>query len=178
MIACRLDRRLQGRIDPSDVLQEVFLIAARDMDVYLRQSPIPFYLWLRGIASNKLLEMHRYHLGTPLRDARREVSLTGGLWAEASSLDLADQLLGELTPPSEAAVRSEIKAQVESALDSLSHDDREILILRHFEQLTSSEAAHVLGIQERAASKRHLRALGRLRALLANTPGRPQRSGL
>ena len=108
MVALRLDRRLQGRIDPSDVIQEVYLAAARRLAEYLRQPDLPFALWLRGIACNKLLELHRHHLGTEMRDAAREVSLYRGAMPAATSADLAARLLGRLTRPSEAAVRAEV----------------------------------------------------------------------
>ena len=171
MIAFRLDPRLQGRVDPGDVLQEVYLAAFRGLDGYLRQPAMPFFLWLRGIAGNKLLELHRHHLGTPMRDARREVSLYRGALPEATSADLAARLLGRLTRPSQAAIRAEAKLRLQEALNAMDPVDREVLALRHFEHLSGAEAAGVLGIGEAAASKRYLRALERLRAVLARIPG-------
>jgi RNA polymerase sigma-70 factor (ECF subfamily) len=171
LVAFRLDPRLQGRIDPGDVLQEVYVTAFQNLSDYLQQPPIPFFLWLRGIAGNKLLELHRYHLGTPMRDARREVSLYRGPLPEATSAALAARLLGRLTRPSEAAIRAEAKIRVQEALNSMDAVDREVLALRHFEHLTNAEAAGVLGIKEAAAGKRYLRALGRLREVLAQIPG-------
>ncbi len=171
MIAFRLDQRLQGRIDPDDVLQEVYLEAGDHLDTYREQQPLPFFLWLRGIAGNKLLELHRHHLGTQMRDAGREVALYRGTFPEANSAALAAQLLGHATQPSAAAVRAEVKIRLQEALNRMDPLDREVLALRHFEQLTNAEAAQVMGIQEKAAGKRYLRALQRLRAILAQMPG-------
>jgi RNA polymerase sigma-70 factor (ECF subfamily) len=171
MVAFRLDPRLQGRIDPEDVVQEVNLAASEHRDDYLRRPAMPFFLWLRGIAGNKLLELHRRHLGTPMRDARREVSLHRGALPGASSAALAAQLLGHLTRPSEAAVRAEAKLRLQEALNGMDPLDREVLALRHFEQLTNAEAARVLQIKEAAAGKRYLRALERLREILTQLPG-------
>jgi RNA polymerase sigma-70 factor (ECF subfamily) len=172
MVNFRMDRRLQGRLDPSDVIQEVYLEVAAHLNDYLREPGLPFHLWLRGIAGNKLLELHRHHLGTEMRDAGREVSLYRGAIPEASSADLAARLLGRLTRPSEAAVRDETKLRLQEALNSLEPLDREVLALRHFEQLSTAEAAQVLGIKEAAAGKRYLRALKRLKDILAELPGR------
>jgi len=171
MVAFRMDPRLRGRVDPEDVVQEVNLAAARGQEDYLRQPDLPFFLWLRGIAGNKLLELHRYHLGTPMRDARREVSLDRGVLPGATSAALAARLLGHQTSPSEASVRAEKKARLQEALDTMDPVDREVLALRHVEQLTNAEAARLLGIQERAAAKRYLRALKRLKDILGAMPG-------
>ncbi len=171
MVGLRLDPRLRGRIDDDDVVQEVFLAASRGLDAYLARLAVPFFLWLRGIAGNKLLELHRHHLGTPMRDARREVRLHLGPIPEASSAALAAQLLGRLTRPSEAAVRAEARLRLQEALNGMDPIDREVLALRHFEHLTNAEAARVLGITSAAAGKRYLRALERLREVLAGLPG-------
>jgi RNA polymerase sigma-70 factor, ECF subfamily len=171
MAAFRLDQRLQGRIDPSDVIQEVYLEASAHRAEYLRQPPMPFFLWLRGIVGNKLLELHRCHLGTQMRDAGREVSLYRGTLPEASSAALAAQLLGHATRPSEAAVRAEVKVRLQEALNSLDPLDREVLALRHIEQLNPAETAQVLGIKQGAAGMRYLRALRRLKGILASLPG-------
>ena len=171
MVAFRLDPRLQGRIDPEDVVQEVNLAASEHLPDYLRQPAMPFFLWLRGISGHKLLELHRRHLGTPMRDVRREVSLYRGPMPGATSAALAAQLLGHVTRVSEAAVRAEVKLRLQEALNGMDPLDREVLALRHFEQLTNAEAAQELGIQERAAGKRYLRALERLKEILGGMPG-------
>jgi RNA polymerase sigma-70 factor, ECF subfamily len=171
MVALRMDQRLQGRIDPSDVLQEVFLEAQQHLEDYLRKPSLPVFLWLRGITGNKLLELHRYHLGTQMRDAGQEVSLYRGSLPETSSAALAAHLLGHDTRPSEAAVRAEIKIRLQEALNSMDPLDREVLALRHFEQLNTAETAKVLGIREAAAGKRYVRALKRLKEILTSLPG-------
>jgi RNA polymerase sigma-70 factor (ECF subfamily) len=171
MVAFRLDPRLRGRVDASDVMQEVHLEASRHLPDYLKEPGMPLFLWLRGIASHKLLEVHRHHLGTPMRDARREIALYRGGLPGATSAAIAAQLLGHATRPSEAAIRAEARVRIQEALNGMDSLDREILALRHIEQLTNAEAARVLGIKDAAAGKRYLRALERLRAILRHMPG-------
>ncbi len=171
MVALRLDRRLQGRIDPTDVIQEAYLEAWQRLPAYLEQPTMPFFLWLRFLAEQKLAELHRHHLDVQMRDAGREVSLDQGSPSPTTSAILADHLLGNLTGPSEAARRAEMRSTLQQALDSLDPLDQEILALRHFEQLSNAEAALVLFIQEPAASKRYVRALKRLREIIQGLPG-------
>src|SRR5438309_8240195 len=171
MVALRLDHRLQGRIDPSDVIQEAYLEASNRLAEYLKQPAMAFFLWLRFITGQKLLELHRHHLGAQARDASREVSLYRGSLPETTSAALAAQLLGHLTRPSEAAIRAETKIRLQEALNRMEPLEREVLALRHFEHLSNAETAQVLGIQESAASKRYLRALKRLKDILTSTPG-------
>jgi RNA polymerase sigma-70 factor, ECF subfamily len=171
MVMLRLDHRLQGRVDPSDVLQEAFLEAAKHLEDYMCQPAMPFYLWLRSITGHKLLALHRQHLGTHMRDAGREVSLYRGSLPETSSAALAAHLMGQDTRPSEAAVRAERKILLQAALNSMDAIDREVLALRHFEQLSLAEVAQVLDIKEKAAGKRYLRALQRLKSILLAIPG-------
>lgn len=170
MVAVRLDPRLQGRIDAADVLQETYLEAWQRLPAYCKSPDMPFFLWLRFLAAQKVLALHRLHLGAQQRDAGREVSLDRGPRVEASSAALAAQLLGRLTSPSAAAVRAERKLRLQEALNQMDPLDREILALRHFEQLSNAEAARELDIQESAASKRYLRAMVRLKEILA-APG-------
>jgi RNA polymerase sigma-70 factor (ECF subfamily) len=171
MLTLRLDQRLQGRVDPSDILQEAYLEATQRLPDYLRQPDMPFYLWLRFLAGQRLLITHRRHLGTHQRDAGREVSLYRGAMPGASSAALAARLLGRDARPSEVAVRAEIKLRLQDALNRMDPLDREVLALRHFEHLSNSEAARVLEIQEAAASKRYVRALKKLKEILASDPG-------
>ncbi len=171
MVAFRLDQRLQGRIDPQDVVQEAFLEASEHRAEFLRNPSVTFLLWMRGIVGNKLLELHRFHLGTKMRDASREVSLFRGTMPEASSAALAAHLLGHATRPSEAAIRVEVKIRLQEALNLMDPIDREVIALRHFEQLTPPETAHVLGLKEKAAGMRYLRALKRLKDILISLPG-------
>jgi RNA polymerase sigma-70 factor (ECF subfamily) len=171
MVRLRLDRRLQGRVDPSDVLQEAYLDLAARLLEYARDRPMPTYLWLRLVTGQRLMQVHRYHLGTAMRDAGREVSLYRGALPEASSASLAAQLLGRLTTASQAAIRAERQLRLQAVLNSMDPMDREILALRHFEELSNGEAAAVLGLSKSAANNRYIRALGRLRELLEHVPG-------
>jgi RNA polymerase sigma-70 factor (ECF subfamily) len=171
MVALRMDHRLQGRIDASDVIQETYLEAVARLPEYLQQPAMPFFLWLRFLTGQKLLELHRRHFGTKMRDVGREVSLYPGGLPQTTSAALAAQLLGQAAGPSEAAIRAEVKLRLQEALNSLEPLDREVLALRHFEHLSNSEAAQVLGIEKSAASKRYLRALRRLKDVLSTMPG-------
>jgi RNA polymerase sigma-70 factor (ECF subfamily) len=171
LVAFRMDPRLQGRVDSADVLQETYLEAWRRLADFLSQAEAPFYLWLRGIAGNKLRELHRHHLGAQRRTAGRDVSIDHGQMPEATSAVLAAQLLGRDTRPSEAAVRAEAKVRLRQALDTMEPIDREVLALRHFEQLTPKETAHVLGIKEKTAGMRYVRALRRLKTILTSVSG-------
>jgi RNA polymerase sigma-70 factor (ECF subfamily) len=171
MVALRMDRRLQGRVDPSDVIQEAYLEAARRLPDYLREpDPMPLYLWLRFLGGQALQILHRRHLGSKARDAGREIALVGRP-PEASSAALAAQLLGHDTRASEAAIRAERKLRLEDALNRMDPIDREVLALRHFEQLSNGECARVLGLGESAATKRYIRALRRLKEVLTALPG-------
>jgi RNA polymerase sigma-70 factor (ECF subfamily) len=171
MVALRLDWRLRGRVDPSDVLQEACLDATRRLPEYHQNPTMPFFLWLRFLAGQRLVDEHRKHLGAAARDAGREISLYRGALPETSSAALAAHLLGRLTTPSQAAIRAERKIRLQGALNSMDPIDREILALRHFEELSNTETAAVLGLDKSAASKRYARALIRLKEILASMPG-------
>src|SRR5437868_14506571 len=171
MVHLRLSRRLQGRVDDSDVLQEASLEVARRLKEYAQAPGLPFFLWLRHLTGLKLVEVHRRHLGTQLRDADREVTLHRGGLPEADSVSLAAQLLGKLTTPSQAAIKAETRLYVQEALNSMDPLDREVLALKHFEQLSTSEIAEVLGMSKAGAGSRYLRAIKRLREVLAQIPG-------
>ena len=165
MVRLRLDRRLQGRLDPEDVLQEAFVDAARRLDEYAADPRMPPFLWLRFLTMQRLQTLHRLHLGVKSRDASREVSLFNGSVPAADSRSLAAQLLGRLTTPSRAAIRAEIQIKIQEALNAMDPIDREILALRHFEELNNGETAAVLGIHKAAASNRYVRALRRLKEI-------------
>lgn len=171
MVQLRLDRRIQSRVDASDVLQETLLDASKKLDEYLADPQLPFFFWLRALAGLKLNELHRRHLGTQLRDADREVSIYRGALPEANSVSLAAQLLGKFTSPSQSALKAERRIKLQESLNCMDAMDREILALRHFEQLTNAETAIVLNLSESGATARHLRALKRLRTLLERIPG-------
>ena len=171
MVDLRLDRRLQARVDASDVIQEAYVEVVTRLDEYLGAPSYPLFLWLRLIVGERLLKLHRHHLGTQMRDAGLEVSIYRGALPEASSAALAAQLLGKHTSPTQAAVRAERMLRLQEALNTLDAIDREVLSLRHFEELSLAETALSLGIEESAAAKRYIRALKRLKAMLASMPG-------
>jgi RNA polymerase sigma-70 factor (ECF subfamily) len=172
MIRLRLDRRLSGRVDASDVLQEAYLDVRRRIAEYARDpAALPFHLWLRLIAGQRLTDVHRHHLGAQMRDAGQEVALHRGPFPQASSISLAAQLLGQMTSASQAAIRAEHKLIVQEALNGMDPIDREVLALRHFEHLSNDETALVLGLSKSAASNRYIRALRRLKEILSSIPG-------
>jgi len=166
MIANRLDPALAARLDASDVVQDVLLEAHRRLSDYLRQPTMPFLLWLRHIAKDHLIDAHRRHRLAQRRSLDREQPIVPGVLADHSSIELAGQLLdGEPTPAS-AAIRQELQRRLERAINDLDDDDREIVLMRHGEQLSNQEVAGLLGLSEAAASMRYLRAVRRLRAAL------------
>lgn len=171
MVALRIDPCLQRRVDASDVVQESLWEAARRFLEYTQQDDMPFLVWLRLITQQRLNAHFRQHLGTQRRDAGREVSIDRRGLPAATSAALAARLLGKLTQPSEAAMRAEAKIRLQQAINQLAELDREILVLRHFEQLSAHEAALELGISDEAVKKRHVRALQRLKRVL--TSGEP-----
>jgi RNA polymerase sigma-70 factor, ECF subfamily len=171
MVRLRLDRRLQGRVDPSDVLQDAQLDVLRRAGEYAANPAMPPYLWLRFLTGQRLMALHRYHLGAKMRDANLEISLHRGTLPEATSASLAANLLGRLTSPTRAAQRAEMQIRLREALNSMDPVDREVLILRHFEELSNSETAQILGIGKTAACNRYVRALKRLKEILSSMPG-------
>jgi len=171
MVSLRLDRRLRGRVDASDVLQDAYLDLARRLPEYREQEGLPFFLWLRLITGQRLMLVHRCHLQTAMRDASREVSIYRGTMPQASSASIAGQLLGRMTSVSQRAIRAEVQVKLQEALNALDPTDREILVLRHFEELSNRDAALVLGLTKTAASNRYVRALKRLREALGPIPG-------
>ncbi|HEY7152593.1 MAG TPA: sigma-70 family RNA polymerase sigma factor [Gemmataceae bacterium] len=171
MIDVRLDHRLGGRVSPSDVLQEAYIDALKRVEHYFAKPDMPFFLWLRWIAGQRLIEVHRHHFGAQMRDAGQEISLNFAGVPSASSTCLAARLVGHLTSPSEALVKAERFAMLEDALARMDALDREVLTLRHFEEMSNAETAAALGIQPAAASKRYVRALRRLKDILTDIPG-------
>lgn len=170
MLYVRLDSRLTSRLSPEDVLQETFLDVARRIGEYLADTGVPFYVWLRFLTLQRMQMMQRAHLGAQMRDVREEVSLApSGTFASSESM--AGQLVSHMTSPSQAAIRHELRERLRAALDEMDPLDREVLALRHFEELGNNEVAEILGIGKDAASKRHVRALKRLRDILTE-PGK------
>lgn len=168
MIALRLDRRLSARIDPSDVLQETFADAHQKLPEYLRTQPIPFYPWLRRMAWEKIVHLHRQHLLAQARTVTREEGFDAPL-PDESVLGLADRLIAKGSSPSRQLIQAELKSRVQAALAQLDPRDREVLVLRFLEQLSIEEAAAVLGLSQEAIKSRQRRALERFSELIDGT---------
>ena len=174
-LAFRLNPRVRGRLDAADVVQEAFIVATARREDFFGQSSQPLFLWLRWMVGNTLLELHHHHFGVQNRDARREISPghrgNSDDGPDTTRTALVAQLTSGATGPATAAGRAELHARLNEALDKMDATDREVLALRHYEQLTSAETAQVLGIQERAAAKRYTRAIERLKEILELAPG-------
>ena len=171
LVRLRLDHRLRGRLDPSDVLQEAFIDLVRHLPRYGQEPQFPFFLWLRLELGHRLAKIHRMHLGAAMRDADLDVSLFGGGVPAASTDILAEHLAGQFSSVGERAIRDETRTQVRVALEAVTPADREVLAMRHFEELTNGETALTLQISEAASTKRYVRALRRLREALREIPG-------
>jgi RNA polymerase sigma-70 factor, ECF subfamily len=170
VVSLRLDPRLRGRIDPADVLQETYLEVSRRIGEYARRPSVSAFVWLRSLATQKLVDLMRHHLGVKARAVGREFSIDNHAAPQASSASLAAELVGRLTSPSLAAIRAETRAQIEEALGRMDEVDREVLTLRHFEMMSNAEAAEALGLTAAAASMRYMRAIRRLKATFDAIP--------
>jgi RNA polymerase sigma-70 factor (ECF subfamily) len=173
MVAAHLDRRLAARVDPSDVVQEALAYAAGKLEGYLRQRPLPFYPWLRRLAWERLVKLHRRHLRAHRRSVEREEPGVLAL-PDESAVQLANCLIDVHSGPGERLLREELRSRVRAALDRLPANDREVLVLRYLEQLRNDDIAAILGITVGAVKVRHVRALGRLRDLLHQEFGESQ----
>ena len=173
MVAARLDPRLLARVDPSDVVQEALLKAAQRLPEYARARPLPFYPWLRQLAWDRLVEMHQQHVRAGKRSVTREQA--DAVLSDQSALLLVAQLVDPGTGPGGQLLRKELRERLHAALAALPAQDREILIMRHLEQLKVSEIAAVLQLSEGAVKMRRLRAIQKLRELLDQEPSEDQR---
>lgn len=169
MVEFRLDARLRGRVAASDVLQEAYIEAFKRLQHFQGDPDVPFFIWLRTVTFQRLIDVHRQHLEAQARNAAREVAINAGASFGASTERMAE-LMGDLTSPSQAVQRGEIIARLREVLDRLDPVDREVLALRHFEELSNREVAALLGIQTSAASKRYVRAIERLKDALEQSP--------
>ncbi len=166
MIDQRLDRVVQRRVDASDIVQDVLIEANRRLGDYLANPTMPFQLWLRHMARDRVIDAHRRHRVAASRSLDREVSLEAPAGAEHSHADVAGGLADRELTPAAVATWRELERRFAAAVDQLEEDDRQIVLLRHFEHLTTAEAAEVLGLSKPAAGMRYLRAMRRLRVLL------------
>ena len=167
MIRLRLDRRLQGRIDSSDILQESYISVFKNLGDYVKSPSTSFFIWLRNVVGLKLAEVHRRHLATEKRDAKRDVSIYRGALPAANSISLAAQLLGQISTPSQTVMKTEMRVRLQEVFDHMDGIDREIIALRHFEQLNSQEVADILEMSKSGASSRYIRAMKRLKEELS-----------
>jgi RNA polymerase sigma-70 factor (ECF subfamily) len=168
MVQARLDQRLSRRVDASDVVQDVLLEASQRLAEYLRHPRMPFALWLREMARDRIIDLHRRHRVAIRRSLDREQPLSPANFGDRSSLELASRLRDPEPTPAALAVRHELRERFLDALDRMDEEDREILMIRHVEQLSNSEAASILGLSAPAAGMRHLRALRRIREILGD----------
>lgn len=169
MVELRLDPRLGPRASPSDVLQEAYVDALTRYPHYFKKPGASFYVWLRLIVNQALVDLHRRHLGAKMRGAAQEARPLN--WTHATSVSLARHLVAHMDSPSQVVRQEEAMTLVQDALESLDPLDREILTLRHFEELGNNEVAELLGLQKAAASNRYVRALARLREALSKISG-------
>ncbi len=166
LVGLRLDAALSRRVDASDIVQDALLEASRRLKDYLHDPAMPFHLWLRQIALDRIIDAHRRHRQAQRRSLDRERPINAAAFADRSSIELAAQLVDPQVTPAAAAVRAELKRRFEAAVAGMNADDQEIILLRHFEQLSNQDAAEVLGLSGAAAGMRYLRAIRKLRKLL------------
>lgn len=170
MVQLRLDKKIASRVDASDIVQDVLLEANDRLPSYLGEAKLPFHLWLRQLAHDRMIEMHRRHRGAKRRSLDREQSLASPQFADQSGIDLMGQLADAELTPAAASIRKELENRFLVAMDQMEEEDRDIILMRHFEQLGNNEVADALGLSAAAAGMRHLRALRKLRTILGERP--------
>jgi RNA polymerase sigma-70 factor (ECF subfamily) len=170
MVDFRMNRQLERRVDASDVVQDVLFEASRRLADYLADPKVPFHLWLRQLAKDRIIDLHRRHKVARRRSIDREQPLAA--YADRSSLDLGAMLKDPELTPAAATIRRELQERFFIALESMNEDDREVLIMRHQEHLSNSDVASALNLSQPAAGMRYLRALRRMRDVLREPPSR------
>lgn len=171
IVQFRLDPKLSARLEPDDVLQEAWVAAHARIDSFLDDPTLSMFFWLRLIVSQTVVDIHRHHLGAQQRDAYRETAAMTQDWKDSTAASIVSQLIGRFSSPSQAAIREETARALRTSLESMDAIDREVLALRHFEELNNNEVAMVLDITPKAASIRYVRALQRLKRILDTLPG-------
>jgi RNA polymerase sigma-70 factor (ECF subfamily) len=166
VIGLRLDPAVARRVDASDIVQDVLVEANQRLTEYLKKPDMPFHLWLRHLAQDRIIDTHRRHRLAQRRSVDREQAIARPAWADESSVSLVAQLIDTERTPTSEAIRLELQRRLNAAIDRLSDDDREIILMRHHEGLSNQDVAHALQLTEAAASMRYLRALRRLRTVL------------
>lgn len=167
MVELRLDRRIQQRIDASDIVQEVMIEANRRLEQFLASPAMPFHLWLRQMARDRIIDAHRRHRASGKRSVDREQAMVAPAALDRSTIELVGQLCDPELTPAAAATMQELQRRFQASLETMDDNDREIVLMRHFEQLSNQDVAQALGLTEPAASMRYLRAMRKLRKLLA-----------
>ncbi|MBN9522152.1 sigma-70 family RNA polymerase sigma factor [bacterium] len=166
VIGMRLDPAVAQRVDASDIVQDVLIEANQRLTDYLKKPDMPFHLWLRHLAQDRIIDTHRRHRLAQRRSVDREQPIARPAWAEESSASLVAQLIDTERTPTSEAIAHELRRRLADAVDQLGEDDREVILMRHHEALSNQEVAHALNLTEAAASMRYLRALRRLRGVL------------
>jgi RNA polymerase sigma-70 factor (ECF subfamily) len=177
MVQFRLDPIVAARVDADDVLQDAWIAAVKRVNYFLEHESLSMFVWLRLIVGQTIVDLHRHHLGAEMRDAYREVSIRQPSLSRSTSISMAARLLGQMTSPSQVAMKRELALALEQAIESMDAIDREVLALRHFEELSNSEVAEVLGIEQKTASIRYVRAVKRLKTILQDLPGMDDGAG-
>lgn len=167
MVSIRMDRRLAARFDPSDVLQETLVTAIRQLPQYVAERPVPFYVWLREIAMNRLIDLHRHHVMAQKRGANREEDFCRRHLPDESKMELARLIVDPASSPSQRLERLEMQRRVKDELQRLAPDDREVLVLKYMEELSAPEIAVILNVTERTVWRRHARAVERISRIVS-----------
>lgn len=173
MVDLRLDPALARRIDASDIVQDVMIEATQRLRDYLKKPDMPFHLWLRHLAQDRIIDAHRRHRGAQRRSIDREQAITKPAWAEDSSASLVSQLVDTERTPATEAIRAELERKLTAAVNKLPDGDRDMILMRHTEQLSNQDVAKALGLTEAAASMRYLRSLRRLKQILVPDEPKP-----
>lgn len=171
IVRFRLDPKVASRIETDDVLQEAWLAALKRVEQFLADDSLSMFVWLRLIVGQTIVDLHRHHLGAQMRDAYREMPLHHRALSHSTAASIVSKLLGPTTSPSQATVRRETADQLRNAIEEMDAIDREVLALRHFEELSNQEVATVLEVTPKAASIRYVRAVQRLKRILDSVPG-------
>jgi RNA polymerase sigma-70 factor (ECF subfamily) len=173
MVDLRLDPALARRIDASDIVQDVMIEASQRLRDYLKKPDMPFHLWLRHLAQDRIIDAHRRHRGAQRRSIDREQTIAKPAWADDSSASLVSQLVDTERTPATEAIRAELERKLTAAVNQLPDGDRDMILMRHTEQLSNQDVAKALGLTEAAASMRYLRSLRRLKQILVPDEPKP-----
>ena len=166
MIDQRLDRVVRKRVDASDIVQDVLVEANRRLGTYLTNPTMPFQLWLRHMARDRVIDAHRRHRVAGSRSLDKEVSLDAPVDSDQSQTNLSQKIADTELTPAAVATWHELERRFAEAVENLEETDRQIVLLRHFEHMSTADVAKALGLTKPAAGMRYMRAMRRLRVLL------------